>query len=151
MICSSIQMFLLVTDNDPSLLIRYKLSSCVNFFFPKVIIFLKIFITRRTILCLHVSGFQRQVFKLVKFLYRLNHVKNKEQKKNKGSVLVAETTHKTQNVAYIKVICKGGYLARFEGKFRRCNPTSTASHLTSSSIPGLELSWGEGFWLNPSA
>ena len=47
---------------------------------------------RRTILCLYVPGFQRQVFKHVKEM--------KEQKKNKGSVLVVESAYKSQNAQF---------------------------------------------------
>ena len=45
---------------------------------------------RSTVLCLYVPGFQRQVFKLVKNLSERSK-ESKEQKKNKGSVLVAES------------------------------------------------------------
>ena len=54
---------------------------------------------RRTILCLYVPGFHRQVFKHVKTL-RERSKKMKEQKKNDGSVLVANllTMHKMQSL-----------------------------------------------------
>ena len=50
----------------------------------------------RTNLCLYVLGFQRQVFKHVKIL-TAESKKMKEQKKNKGSVLVVESAHNSQN------------------------------------------------------
>ena len=54
---------------------------------------------RRTILCLYVPGFQRQVFKHVKILSERSKEK-KEQKKNKGSVLVAESACNAQNAQF---------------------------------------------------
>ena len=54
---------------------------------------------RSTILCLYVPGFQRQVFKYVKILSELSK-RRKEQKKNKGSVLVAESAHNAQNAQF---------------------------------------------------
>ena len=49
----------------------------------------------RTILCLYVPGFPRQAFKHFKVLSeRLK--KMKEQKKNKGSVLVVESAYNSQ-------------------------------------------------------
>ena len=53
---------------------------------------------RSTILCLYVSGFQRQVFKHVKILSEQSK-ESIEQKKNKGSVLVAESAYNAQNAA----------------------------------------------------
>ena len=54
---------------------------------------------RRTILCLHAPGFQRQVFKHVKFLSeRSNELK--EKKKNQRSVLVAESAYNSQNTQF---------------------------------------------------
>ena len=53
-----------------------------------------------TILCLYVPGFQRQAFKRFKILQeRLQEIK--EQRKNKGSVLVADpvTMHKMHKLA----------------------------------------------------
>ena len=50
---------------------------------------------RRTILCLYVPGFQRQVFKQVKILSERSKG-NKEQKRNKGSVLVEESAYNAQ-------------------------------------------------------
>ena len=50
---------------------------------------------RRTIFCLYVPGFQRQVFKHVNLL-REQSKESEEQKKNKGSVLVAESAHNAQ-------------------------------------------------------
>ena len=50
---------------------------------------------RSTILCLYVPGFQRQVFKHVKILSERSK-ESKEQKKNKGSVLVAESAYNAQ-------------------------------------------------------
>ena len=47
-------------------------------------------VDRSTILGLYVPGFQRQVFKHVKILLERSK-RRKEQKKNKGSVLVAES------------------------------------------------------------
>ena len=52
-----------------------------------------------TLLCLYVPGFQRQVFKHVKILSERSK-ESKEQKKNKGSVLVAESTYNTQNAQF---------------------------------------------------
>ena len=45
---------------------------------------------RQTNLCLYVPGFQKQVFKHVKFLSERSK-ESKEQKKNKGSVFVVES------------------------------------------------------------
>ena len=54
---------------------------------------------RRTILCLYVPAFQRQVFKHVKILSeRLKEMK--EQKKINGSVLVAESAYNAQNAQF---------------------------------------------------
>ena len=50
----------------------------------------------RTILCRYVPGFQRQVFKHVKILSERSK-ESKEQKNNKGSVLVAESAYNAQN------------------------------------------------------
>ena len=50
---------------------------------------------RRTILCLHVPGFHRKVFKHVKILSERS--KESKKKKNKGSVLVAESPYTSQN------------------------------------------------------
>ena len=47
---------------------------------------------RRTILCMHVPGFQRQVFKNVKILSERSN-EMKEQKKNKGSVFFADSAY----------------------------------------------------------
>ena len=54
---------------------------------------------RRTILCLYVTGFHRQVFEHVKFLSERSK-EMKEQKKNKGSVLVAESAYNAQNAQF---------------------------------------------------
>ena len=54
---------------------------------------------RSPILCLYVPGFQRQVFKPVKILSERSK-ENREQKKNKGSVLVAESAYKVQNAQF---------------------------------------------------
>ena len=52
---------------------------------------------RRTILYLYVpAGFQRQIFKHVYFFCRSDG-KTKDQKKNKGSVLVVESSDNCQN------------------------------------------------------
>ena len=51
---------------------------------------------RSTILCLYAPGFQSQVFKHVKILSKQSK-KIKEQKKNKGSFLVAESAYNAQN------------------------------------------------------
>ena len=51
---------------------------------------------RSTILCLYVPGFQIQVFKHVTILSGRSK-ESKEQKKNKGSVLVAESAYNAQN------------------------------------------------------
>ena len=45
---------------------------------------------RRTILCLYIPGFQRNVFKRVKMLERPKETK---EKKNKGSVFVVESVY----------------------------------------------------------
>ena len=58
---------------------------------------------RSTILCLYVPGFQRQVFKHVKILSERSQ-RRKEQKKNKGSVLVAESAYKAQNAKFSLVM-----------------------------------------------
>ena len=58
---------------------------------------------RRTILCLYVSGFQRQVFKHVEILSERSK-ESSEQKKNKGSVLVAESAYNTQNAQFGLVV-----------------------------------------------
>ena len=50
---------------------------------------------RRTILCLYIPGFQSHVFKHVKILSK-RLKKMKEQKKNKGSVLVTECAYNSQ-------------------------------------------------------
>ena len=54
---------------------------------------------RSTILCLYVPGFQRQVFTHVKILSERS-MESKEQKKNKGSVLVTESAHNSQNAQF---------------------------------------------------
>ena len=54
---------------------------------------------RSTILCLYVPGFQRQVFIHVKILSERSK-RRKEQKKNKGSVLVAESAYNAQNAQF---------------------------------------------------
>ena len=54
---------------------------------------------RRTILCLYVPGFHGQVFKHVKILSERSK-KMKEQKKNKWSVLVAESAYNIQNAQF---------------------------------------------------
>ena len=51
---------------------------------------------RITILCLYVTGFQTQVFKILS--ERLKRMK--EQKKNQGSVLVAESAYNAQNAQF---------------------------------------------------
>ena len=51
------------------------------------------------ILCLYVPGFQRQVFKHVK-IFAEQSKESKEQKKNKGSVLVAESVYNAQNAQF---------------------------------------------------
>ena len=56
-------------------------------------------LNRRTILCLYVPGFQRQVSKHVIILSERSK-KMKEQKKNKGSVLVAESAYNSQNAHF---------------------------------------------------
>ena len=54
---------------------------------------------RRTILCLYVPGFHRQVFKPVEILSERSK-ESKEQKKNKGSVLVAESAFNARNAQF---------------------------------------------------
>ena len=54
---------------------------------------------RGTILCLYVLGFQRQIFKQVKTSSERSK-EMKEQKKNKGSVLVAESTYNSQTAQF---------------------------------------------------
>ena len=61
---------------------------------------------RSTILCLSVPGFQRQVFKHVKILSERSK-ESKEQKKNKGSILVAESAYNAQNAQFGLVMKKG--------------------------------------------
>ena len=51
------------------------------------------------ILCLYVPGFQKQVFKHVKN-FSERSMESKEQKKNKGSVLVAESAYNAQNAQF---------------------------------------------------
>ena len=53
----------------------------------------------RTILCLYVPGFQTQVFKHIKILSE-GSKEMKEQKKNKGSVIVAESADNAQNAQF---------------------------------------------------
>ena len=50
---------------------------------------------RLTILCLYVPGFHRQVFEHVKKFS--GQLKEMKEKKNKGSVLVAESVYNSQN------------------------------------------------------
>ena len=54
---------------------------------------------RSTILYLYVRGIQRQVFIHVKILSERSK-ESKEQKKNKGSVLVAESAYNAQNAQF---------------------------------------------------
>ena len=54
---------------------------------------------RSTILCLYVPGFQRQVFKHVEILSERSN-ESKKQKKNKRSVLVAESAYNAQNAQF---------------------------------------------------
>ena len=54
---------------------------------------------RSTKLCLYVPGFQRQVFKREKILSERSK-ESKEQKKNKGSNLVAKSSHNAQNAQF---------------------------------------------------
>ena len=56
-------------------------------------------LNRSTILCLYVPGFQRQFFQHVKILSDRSK-ENKEQKKNKGSFLVAELAYNAQNAQF---------------------------------------------------
>ena len=60
---------------------------------------------RRTILCLHVPGFHRKVIKHVKSLSERSK-RMKEQKKNKGSVRVAESPYNSQNAQFGPVMNK---------------------------------------------
>ena len=88
---------------------------------------------RRRILCLYVSGFQRQVFKLVKSLSERSK-EIKEQKKNKGSVLVSEFAHNLQNAHNVwphNVIFKKNFYANFPKKnpVFACNEVSTLKQL----------------------
>ena len=55
--------------------------------------------------CVCVPGFQSQVFKHVKFLLEQSK-KIEEQKKNKGSVLVAESACSAQNAQFGLVMIK---------------------------------------------
>ena len=55
------------------------------------------------IFCLHGPGFQRQVFKQVKSLSERSK-RMKEQKMNKASVLVANTTYNSQSSQFGLVI-----------------------------------------------
>ena len=54
---------------------------------------------RRTVVFLYAPGLQRQVFKHVENLSERSK-KMKEQKKNKGSVLVAEPAYNSQNAQF---------------------------------------------------
>ena len=54
---------------------------------------------RRTILCLYVPEFEKQVFKNVKILSELSKELN-EQKKNKRIVPVAESAYNSQNAQF---------------------------------------------------
>ena len=54
---------------------------------------------RRTVLCLYVPGFSKQVFKHVSILSEPSP-KIKEQKKKKGSVLDAESAYISQNAQF---------------------------------------------------
>ena len=54
---------------------------------------------RRTILCLYVPGFHRQVFKHVKILWEQSK-RMKEHKKKKGIVLDAESAYNAQNAQF---------------------------------------------------
>ena len=67
---------------------------------------------RSTILCLYVPGFLRQVFKHGKILTERSK-KRKEQKKNKGSVLVAESAYNAQNAQFGLVMSAN---AKFDDK-----------------------------------
>ena len=60
-------------------------------------------LNRSTILCLYVPGFQRQVFKHVKILLERSQ-ESEEQKKNKGSVFVAESAYNAQSLQFGLVI-----------------------------------------------
>ena len=60
---------------------------------------------RSAFLCLYVPGFQRQVFKHVKILSERSK-ESKEQKKNKGSVLVAESAYNAHYKILIKLAKK---------------------------------------------
>ena len=73
--------------------------------FPDVITRPNCALDRRTILCLYVSGFQKQVFKHVKILSERSK-EMKEQKKNKESVLVAESAYNAQSAQFGLVMVK---------------------------------------------
>ena len=60
---------------------------------------------RRTLLCLHVAGLQRQVFKHVKILSEQSK-EMKQQKLNQGSFLVAESAYNSQIAQYGLVIMR---------------------------------------------
>ena len=53
---------------------------------------------RRKNLCLYIPGFHRQVLKHVKILSERS--KKRKNKKNKGSVFVAESAHNSQNAQF---------------------------------------------------
>ena len=60
---------------------------------------------RRTILCLYLPGFQKQVFKHVKILSERSK-DMKEQKKNKGSVRFVDSAYKSENAQFGLVMVK---------------------------------------------
>ena len=79
---------------------RLESKGVTNFFqFLKKHYEAKVSLDRRTILCLYVPGFRRQVFIHVNFLYEQSK-EMKEQKKNKMSVLVAESAYISQNAQF---------------------------------------------------
>ena len=87
--------------------------------FPLIEFYQKHFITRpncaldrSTVLCLYVPGFQRQVVEHVKILSGRSK-ESKEQKKNKGSVLVTESAYNAQNAQFGLVIFPIKYLKKF--------------------------------------
>ena len=70
-------------------------------------------------MCLYVPGFQRQVFKHVKILSeRLKE--SKEQKTNKGSVLVAESAYNAQNAQFgLVMLFTGSHIFIFKVTFMK--------------------------------
>ena len=72
-------------------------------------------------MCLYVPGFQRQVFIHAKILLERSK-KMKEQKKNKGSVLVAESACNAQN-AHFGLVMKDHFIQHLSKNLSRDTPS----------------------------